>query len=124
MRESIARIWREALVVALRLGPALVGLTALCGGWTDRLVVSWGGAREGAELAAQAAGQGVDHHLDTFLQWMAGLPLAADRQSGIGQLRIQHRFGVGPARIGALPQHQRIAGQFLVDANAGRGVMQ
>jgi hypothetical protein len=51
VREAAARIWLEGLVVALTLGPALVGLTALAARWLPRLDVSWDASRAPPGLA-------------------------------------------------------------------------
>ncbi len=51
VREFVARIWLEGLLVALTLGPALVGLTALASRWTDRLDVAWDSSRDPQGLA-------------------------------------------------------------------------
>lgn len=51
VREAIARIWLEALAVALTLGPILVGLGALLSDWVPRLDVSWDASRDPPGLA-------------------------------------------------------------------------
>ena len=54
VRESVARIWLEAMVAALTLGPALVATTALCLRLLGLESVSWDASRDGP-TAAQAA---------------------------------------------------------------------
>lgn len=54
VRATVARIWLEGLVVALTLGPALVGLTALLARWIPRLDVSWDATRAPPGLGSAA----------------------------------------------------------------------
>lgn len=51
VREAIARIWLEAIAIALTLGPILVGLGALVSDWVPRLDVSWDATRDPPGLA-------------------------------------------------------------------------
>ena len=52
---------------------------------------------------------------------MAGLPCAADRQSKVGQLRIQERGRVSASGAGMSGEHGGVAGQFLVKPQLGGG---
>lgn len=49
--DTAARIWLEGLVVALTLGPLLVGLTALAAHWVPRIDLSWDASRASPGLA-------------------------------------------------------------------------
>jgi len=49
--DAAARIWLEGVLVALTLGPILVGLTALAARWVPRLDVSWDASRASPGLA-------------------------------------------------------------------------